>query len=71
MFRDQLVNLPTLCLPDLMARVSFWGKLSETLAIFPMLKPKSTKGPVNISFKKKGANATHRNDANAPIAYFK
>jgi hypothetical protein len=41
------------------------------LAIFPMLKPKSTKGPVNISFKKKGANATHRNDANAPIAYFK
>ena len=44
--------LPTLCLPDLIARANFWLMLSVVLPFFPILLPNSRKGPVKIKEKR-------------------
>ena len=44
--------LPTLCLPDLIARDNFWLVFSVVLPFFPILLPNSRKGPVKIKEKR-------------------
>ena len=42
--RGVWIYLPTLCLPDLIARANFWLMLSVVLPFFPILLPIKQKG---------------------------